>query len=107
METYFVKISVGTPGPGYPLLLSLGKSLVVIVNYALTTEQPDPVVRSPTLPANGPGPAPRLGEGPVTPRAPGEVALSRDSWGPRIPCGAPDLPRSAGPPPSHGHPYTI
>ena len=43
------------------------------------------MVRSPTLPANGPGPAPRLGEGPVTPRAPGEVALSRDSWGPGPP----------------------
>ena len=30
--------SVGTPGLGYPLLLCLGKSLVVILNYALTAE---------------------------------------------------------------------
>ena len=29
---------VGTPGLGYPLLLCLGKSLVVILNYALTAE---------------------------------------------------------------------
>ena len=57
----FVTKFVGTPGLGYPLLLCLGKSLVVILNYTLTAEQPDPVVLSPTLPANGPGPAPRLG----------------------------------------------
>ena len=30
---------VGTPGLGYPLLLCLGKSLVVILNYV---QQPDP-----------------------------------------------------------------
>ena len=30
------------PRIGVPLLLCLGKSLVVILNYALTTEQPDP-----------------------------------------------------------------
>ena len=59
--------TVGTPGPGYPLLLSLGNSLVVIVNYALTTEQPDP-----------------CGKGPVAPRIPG-VALSQNSWGPGPP----------------------
>jgi len=31
-----VKIIVGTSGLGYPLLLCLGKSLVVILDYALT-----------------------------------------------------------------------
>ena len=36
------KLIVGTPGLVYPLLLCLGKSLVVILNYALTAEQPDP-----------------------------------------------------------------
>ena len=58
----FVFVSVGTPGPGYPLLLCLGKSLVVILNYALTAEQPDPCGPEPYYPGNGPGPAPRLGK---------------------------------------------
>ena len=30
--------AIGTPGLGYPLLLCLGKSLVVFLNYALTAE---------------------------------------------------------------------
>ena len=33
---------VGTPGLVHPLLLCLAMSLVVILNYALTAEQPDP-----------------------------------------------------------------
>ena len=59
-------------------MLCLGKSLVVILNYALTAEQPDPC-----------GPEP-LGEGPVAPRVPEEVALSQNSWGPRTSQGVPD-----------------
>jgi len=35
--------SVGTPGSGYPLLLSLGKGLVVIVNYALNNRAAGPL----------------------------------------------------------------
>ena len=34
--------TVATPGLGYPLLLCLSKGLVVILNYALTAEQPYP-----------------------------------------------------------------
>jgi len=82
---------VGTPGPGYPLLLSLGKSLVVIVNYALTTEQPDPCGPEPYSPGKRPRTRSPLGKGPVAPRIPG-VALSQNSWGPRTSRGVPDLP---------------
>ena len=82
---------VGTPGPGYPLLLSLGKSLVVIVNYALTTEQPDPCGPEPYSPGKRPRTHSPLGKGPVAPRIPG-VALSQNSWGPRTSRGVPDLP---------------
>jgi len=67
---------VGTPGLGYPLLLCLGKGLIVILNYALAAERPDPVVRSPTLPANGPASRFPLWEGPVMPRVPEKGALS-------------------------------
>ena len=89
--------TVGTPGPGYPLLLSLGKSLVVIVNYALTTEQPDPCGPEPYSPGKRPRTRSPLGKGPVAPRIP-EVALSQNSWGPqtsrgpRTSRGVPDLP---------------
>ena len=82
---------VGTPGPGYPLLLSLDKSLVVIVNYALTTEWPDPCGPEPYSPGKRPRTRSPLGKGPVAPRISG-VALSQNSWG------APDLPRSPRPP---------
>ena len=55
---------VGTPGLGYPLLLCLSKSLIVILNYALTAEQPDPYGPGPEpySPGKRPGPAPRLGK---------------------------------------------
>ena len=88
---------VGTPGPGYPLLLSLGKSPVVIVNYALTTEQPDPCGSEPNSPGKWPRTRSPLGKGPVAPRIP-EVALSQNSWGPGPPAeprttrGVPDPP---------------
>ena len=97
---------VGTPGPGYPLLLSLGKSLVVIVNYALTTEQPDPCGPEPYSPGKRLRTRSPLGKGPVAPRIPG-VALSQNSWGPRTSRGAPNHPLSPGPPRSTGPSYTI
>ena len=37
-----ILVLVGTSRLGYPLLLCLDKSLVVIFNYALTAKQPDP-----------------------------------------------------------------
>ena len=45
---------VGTPGLGHPLLLCLGKSLVVILNYALKAEQPDPCGPDPYSPGKRP-----------------------------------------------------
>ena len=45
---------VGTQGLGYPLLLCLGKGLVVILNYALTAEQPDPCGLEPYSPGKWP-----------------------------------------------------
>ena len=74
-------------------MLCLGKSLVVIVNYALTTEQPDPCGPEPYLPGKRPRIRSPFGEGPVTPHAPEEIALSQNSWWP------PDLLGSSGPPP--------
>ena len=50
---------VGTPGLGYPLLLRLGKSLVVILNYV---QQTDPCGPEPCSPNSGPGPVPWLGK---------------------------------------------
>ena len=68
---------VGTPGLEYPLLLCLDKSLVVIPNYPFGPE--------PYSPGKRPRTRSPLGEGPVTPRVPEEVALSQNSWGPRTP----------------------
>ena len=82
--------SVGTPGLGYPLLLCLGKSLVVILNYALTAEQPDPCGPESYSPGKRPRTRSPLGEGLVTPRVPEKVALSQNSWGPRISQGVSD-----------------
>ena len=83
--------TIGTPGPGYPLLLSLGKSLEVIFNYVLTTEQPDPCGPEPYSPGKRPRTRSLLGKGPVAQRIPG-VALSQNNWGPRTSRGVPDLP---------------
>ena len=48
--------------PRYPLLLCLGKSLVVIPNYALTAEQPDPCGPEPCSPGRtAPDPLPAWG----------------------------------------------
>ena len=43
-------------------MLCLGKGLVVILNYALTAEQPDPCGPEPYSPGKRPGLAPRLGK---------------------------------------------
>ena len=67
------------PGLGYPLLLCLGKSLVVILNYALTAEQPDPCGPEPYSPGKRPRTRSPLGKGPVAPRIPEGVALSQNS----------------------------
>ena len=69
--------TIGTPGLGYPLLLSLGKRFVVILNYALTAEQPDPCGPEPYSPGKRPRTRSPLGEGPVTPRIPAEPGLGR------------------------------
>ena len=82
--------TVGTPGLGYPLLLCLGKNLIVILNYALAAEQPDPCGPEPYSPGKRPRTRSPLGEGPVTPRILEEVALSQNSWGPRTSQGVPD-----------------
>ena len=80
-----MSVVVSTPGLGYPLLLCLGKSLVVILNYALIAEQPDPY-----SPSKRPRTRSPLKEGPVTPHVPEEVALNQNSWGPRTSQGVPD-----------------
>ena len=78
---YFVSV----PKTGVPLLLCLGKSLVVILNYALTAEQPDPCGPEPYSPGKRPRTRSPLGEGPVAPRIPEEVDLSQNSRGPGPP----------------------
>jgi len=88
--------TIGTPGPGYPLLLSLGKSLEVIFNYVLTTEQPDPCGPEPYSPGKRPRTRSPLGKGPVAPCIP-RVALSQNSWGPRTSRGVPDPHTLSGP----------
>ena len=71
-------------------MLCLGKSLVVILNYALTAEQPDPCGPEPYSPGKQPRTRSPLEEGPVTPHVPEEVALSQNSWGLRTSQGVPD-----------------
>ena len=61
--------------PGYPLLLSLAKSLVVILNYVLTAEQSDLCGPEPYSPGKRPRTRSPLGEGPVMPRVPEKGAL--------------------------------
>ena len=73
-------------------MLCLVKSLIVILNYALTAEQPDPCSPEPYSPGKLPRTRSPLGEGPLTPHVPEEVALSQNSWGPRTSRGVPDLP---------------
>ena len=91
MDAVSSKHCVGTPGLEYPLLLCLGKSLVVIHNYALTAERPDPYCPEPYSPGKRPWTHSPLGKGPVAPRIPG-AAVSQNSWAPRTSRGVPDLP---------------
>ena len=80
MHHYF--ISVGTPGPGYPLLLRLGKDSRSYPKLRAEEQSSrTPAVRSPPRRASGPGPALRSGEGPVTPRVPEKAAPGADSRG--------------------------
>ena len=61
-------LSVGTPGPGYPLLLRLGKDSRSYPKLRAEEQSSwTPAVRSPPHRASGPGPALCSGEGPVTP----------------------------------------
>ena len=65
-------------------MLCPGKSLVVILNYALTAEKPDPCGPEPYSQQTAPDPLPAWGgSGDAT--CPGEVALSQNSWGPGPP----------------------
>jgi len=75
---------------GTPLAVSRQEARVVILNYALTAEQPDPCGPEPYSPGKRPRTRSPLGEGPVMPRVPEEVALSQNSWRPRTSCGVPD-----------------
>ena len=72
------KIIVGTPRLGYPLLLCLDKSLVVILNYALMIEQAGPLWFGALLSRQTARTCSPLGEGLVAPRVPEEVALSQN-----------------------------
>ena len=74
--------AVGTPGPGYHLLLRLGKdSRSYPKLHAEEQSSRTPAVRSPPRRASGPGPALCSGEGPVTPRVPEKAAPGADSRG--------------------------
>ena len=76
--------------PRYPLLLCLGKSLVVIPNYALTAEQPDPCGPEPCSPGRAaPDPLPAWGgSGDAT--YPGGGSPQPKQLGPRTSQGVPD-----------------
>ena len=98
MSTLHMSI-VGTPGPGYPFLLSLGKSLVVIVNYALNNRAAGPlwsgaILSRQTAPNSLPA---WKGSGGVT--YPGGSPQPKQLGGPGPPAeprttrGVPDLPR--------------
>ena len=67
--------TVGTPGLGYSLLLCLGKSLVVILNYASMAGRPDPCSPEPYSPGKRTRTRSPLEEGPVMPRVPEKGAL--------------------------------
>ena len=63
-----------------------------MLNYALMAEQPDPCGPEPYSPGKWPRTRSPLGEGPVTPHVPEEVALSQNIWGARTSQGVPDPP---------------
>ena len=92
-------LCVGTLQQGYPLLLHEGRTRVVIRNYAIRGGAAGPHGSVSYLHrANGPGPAPRSGIGPMTPRVPEEGKLRANSRGLGPPKGVRDLPRPSGPP---------
>jgi len=57
-------------------LLCIGKGLVVILNYALAAERPDPCSPEPYSPGKRPRTCFPLGEGPVMSRVSEKGALS-------------------------------
>ena len=79
---------VGTPGLGYPLLLCLGKSLVVILNYIQTA---GPLRSGVLFSQQRSGLVPTVGKGPETPRVPEEAGIHARA------AGAPDHPRRPDP----------
>ena len=80
--------TVGTPGLGYPLLLCLGKSLVVILNYI---QAAGPLRSGVLFSQQRSEPVPTVGKGPETPRVPEETGTRAQA------AGAPDLPRRPDP----------
>src|SRR6185437_5982210 len=87
--------TVGTPGLGYPLLLCLGKSLVVIFDYVQTA---GPLRSGALFTRQRSRTRPPAGEGLGAPRVPEEAAAQPEQPGP------PDLPWRSGPPRSPGPP---
>ena len=88
--------TVGTLKQGYPLLLQQGRTHVVrtrivIRNYAIRGGAVGPHGLGLPHRANGPGPAPRSGMGPVAPRVPEEGKLRVNSRGRGPPVGVRDL----------------
>jgi len=75
--------AVSTPGLGYPLLLCLGKSLVVILDYVQTA---GPLRSGALFTRQRSRTRPPAGEGPGAPRVPGEAGAQPEQ--PK----APDLP---------------
>ena len=91
-----VRKSVGTPGLGYSLLLCLGKSLVVILNYVQTA---GPLRFGALFTRQRSRTRPPAGRGPGAPRIPEEAGAQPEQLE------APDLPWRSGPPRSPGPPW--
>ena len=88
-------VIVGTPGLGYPLLLCLGKSLVVILDYVQTA---GPLRSGALFTRQRSRTRPPAGKGLEAPRVPEEAGAQPEQPG------APDLPWRSGPPRSSGPP---
>ena len=88
--SFFLYVSVGTPGLGYPLLLCRGKGLVVILDYVQTA---GPLRSGVLFPRQRSRTCLTAGKGPGTPRVPeeaGEQPGLRTSRGVRTPAEVPD-----------------
>ena len=83
-----ILVLVGTSRLGYPLLLCLDKSLVVIVKLRPNNRAAGPLWSGALLSRQTARTRSPLGEGQVAPRVPEEVALSQNSWGPRTRAGS-------------------